>query len=397
MKKIFSIFASLILTFGIAGCDFSFVPEDQKCQEDPSLCDTKLGDKDDSSQDTGNSETVNYCEENPSACITTIENNNTSTNEDLTEVYKRAVKSTVTVLTYNSKYSALSSGSGVIYATSSDENSVFVYTNAHVINGGSIYEIIYYNNIRVSASVLVEDGEEDVAVLKADIEPNNDYLEVSIGNSNKLEIGETIFSIGSPLGTNYRNTMTKGIVSGLNVEMTTDNDSDGEETTMYLIQTDAALSSGNSGGPMFNAKGEFIGINTLKLTESGSSVVEGFNFSIPVNHFIKVATELLKNGTYKRPLIGVQVMDIGELSLSTREKYDINVSLGLYIDSIVSGGACDGLIKAKRVITKINDVTIDSTSTFIAKLYDYLPGDKIFITTTDLNGLDSKTVEITLQ
>lgn len=397
MKKLFSILSALLLTFGIAGCEFSFVPEDEKCKENPSLCDTKLGD-DDESQDTGSGETINYCEENPSACIKPIgTSTGTSTNEDLTEVYKKAVKSTVTVLTYNSNYKALSSGSGVIYATSTDKQYVFVYTNAHVINGGSKFEIIYYNNIRVSASLLVEDGEEDVAVLKANIEPNKDYLEVTIGNSDKLEIGETIFSIGSPLGTNYRNTMTKGIVSGLNVEMTTDNDSDGQETTMYLIQTDAALSSGNSGGPMFNAKGEFIGINTLKLTESGSSVVEGFNFSIPVNHFIKVATQLLKNGSYQRPLIGVQVMDIGELSLSNREKYNINVSLGLYIDSIVEGGASDGLIEAKRVIVKINDITVDCTSTFIAELYNYLPNEKIFITTTDLNGQDLKTVEITLK
>lgn len=380
MKKFIYGLSVMVLTLGIVGCNFD----------------------DGQTNDDNNNPTVSVCESNPTACVTPVGKTEQTYNEeeeDLTDVYNRTVKSTVTVLTYNNKYNALSSGSGVIYGTSTDNKYVYIYTNAHVVNSSSAvnFEVIYYNNIRVKATVLAKDGEEDVAILQAEIEPNRDYLEATVGNSDALKIGQTIFAIGSPLGTDYRNTMTKGIVSGLNVEMITDNDSDGIETKMYLIQTDAALSSGNSGGPMFNLDGQFIGINTLKLTESGSSVIEGFNFSIPSNHFVKVANELLKDGTYSRPLLGVQVMDIGELSLADRKELEINVSLGLYIDEVMSGGACDGLIDAKRIIVKINDAEIENTSDFISELYDFLAGERITVTTVDLNGNNQKTAEITLK
>lgn len=378
MKKFLYGLSAIFLILGIAGCNFSEVIVDD------------------------NNPNVSVCESNPTACVSPVSKTEQTYNEeeeDLTDVYNRTVKSTVTVLTYNNKYKALSSGSGVIYGTSTDTKYVYVYTNAHVVNNSNAvnFEIIYYNNIRVKATVLAKDGEEDVAVLQAEIEPNKDYLEATVGNSDALKIGQTIFAIGSPLGTDYRNTMTKGIVSGLNVEMVTDNDSDGIETRMYLIQTDAALSSGNSGGPMFNLDGQFIGINTLKLTESGSSVIEGFNFSIPSNHFVKVANELLKDGSYSRPVLGVEIADIGSLSLNEREQLKIGVSLGLYIDEILLDGASYGLIDAKRIIIKINDAEIKNTSDFISELYDFLPGERITVTTVDLNGNDQKTVEITLK
>ena len=391
MKKKYNLLWVLFLSLSMSACSLKFNSNSSPNKDDDST-----------SQTPDNSTIVNYCDNDVNACASPVAKTEQTYNpitDDLTSVYNRTVKSTVTVLSFNSNFTGLSSGSGVIYGTSSDEKYVYIYTNAHVINNANAayFEIIYYNNTRVSATVLVQDGEEDVAVLQADREPTGDYLEATIGNSDGLKIGQTIFAIGSPLGTDYRNTMTQGIISGLNVAMDTDNDDDGTETRMYLIQTYAALSSGNSGGPMFNLDGQFIGINTLKLTKSGSSVIEGFNFSIPSNHFVKVATELLKDGSYVRPLIGVQVVDIGQLSLHEREKLGIETALGLYIDEIVSGGACDGKIVSGRIITKINSKTIASTPDFISELYKFLPGDVVTISTVDLIGNDPKTVEITLK
>ncbi len=375
MKKIRIMIVFLLGVFVIAGCDFKSYNQTQTRE--------------------------NYCVD------TIVETQSEETSDEpVSEVYKRVVKTTVTVITYDSQYNAISSGSGVVFGE--DSTHAFIYTNGHVVsytttsigggvvvNDGKYFEVIFHNNYRVAASLVVRDGSEDVAVLK--VLKNNNYEVATFGNSSTLNIGQQVMAIGSPLGFDYSNTLTVGVISGLNISVATDNDEDGNETTMYLTQIDASLNPGNSGGPLFDMNGNLIGINTLKIVKSNTnSSVDDFNFSIPINHFKLVADTLLEEGSYKRPLIGVSVIDITEMDLEHRSELGISVSYGLYVDSVLSTGASYGVVSPNTIVTKINGVCITRRNQLSLELYKHLPGDTITLEVADLDGYNAETVQIIL-
>lgn len=325
---------------------------------------------------------------------------------DLTKLYNSSVKSVVTVLNYASYYdrgktvtTLYGSGSGFVYA--SDDDYIYLYTNAHVVDVGtgynqSYYEIVFYDGYRSYGDLVVKDGSEDVAIMKVD-RGNQNFFVASIGNSDNVIPGEDVFAIGSPLGLEYANTITKGIVSNVKVAMDTDDDGDGNSITMYLIQVDASLNPGNSGGPLFNMRGEVIGINTLKIMSNDSGDdVETFNFAIASNHFVMVANSLAENGSYKRPLIGITVIDIENMPLGEREKYGITISEGIYIESVSSSGSSYGVLKKGMIITKINDKKIENMADFSCELYKYKKGDMISITVVSLSGNNESVKNIVL-
>lgn len=338
---------------------------------------------------------------------TTLVNNTLNHSEDrLVTLYNNCKKAVVTVLNYASYYdrgqvvtSLYGSGSGFIY--SYDDNYIYLYTNAHVVDVGtgynqSYYEIVFFDGYRSYGDLVYGDGSEDVAIMKVDRE-NQSFSVVALANSDNVQPGDGIFALGSPLGLEYANTITQGIVSNINVEMDTDDNNDGVNTTMYMIQVDAALNPGNSGGPLFNRNGEVIGVNTLKLMTNGSGEsVESFNFAIPINHFVIVANSLAKEGGYSRPKLGVNVIDIVDMSLKERENYGVNVSRGIYIDSIVKNSASYGILNAKEIIVKINDVEINNLRDFSKELYKHQSGDKLIIVTVDKNGGDSSSYSVIL-
>lgn len=326
---------------------------------------------------------------------------------DLTMLYANTVKSVVTVLNYASYYdrgqivtSLYGSGSGFVY--SYDEDYIYLYTNAHVVNvntgyNQSYYEIVFYNGVRSYGKLAYKDGGEDVAIMKV-VRDNQDFLVAAIGNSDNVSPGEDIFALGSPLGLEYANTITKGIVSNVKVGVETDDDSDGSSTTMYLIQIDASLNPGNSGGPLFNMKGEVIGVNTLKLMKNNSGDdVETFNFTIPINHFVVVANSLTKLGSYKRPLMGITIIDIKNMSLNEREKRGITVNEGIYIESVLTSGASNGILNKGRVIIKFEGVIVGNMADFSCQLYKHKAGDSIDITTSSVTGNDVKTQTVVLK
>lgn len=329
---------------------------------------------------------------------TTIVNTTSSgaSDSELSELYSNTKKAVVTVLNYASYYdrgkvttSLYGSGSGFIYAY--DNDYIYLYTNAHVVSvstgyNQSHYEIVFYDGFRSYGTLSYMDTSEDVAIMKV-TRANQDFSVASLGNSDALNPGESVFAIGSPLGLDYANTITSGIVSNVKVEMATDDDNDGTSTTMYLIQIDASLNPGNSGGPLFNMNGEVVGVNTLKLmSDSSGDDVESFNFCIPINHFVIVANSLAENGSYTRPLMGVSVIDVEKLSLSDREEYGISVSSGIYVESVSSSGASNGILKKGMIITKINDILIGSLADFSCELYKYHAGDTIKVETTNGSG-----------
>ena len=326
---------------------------------------------------------------------------------DLTKLYNNTVKSVVTVLNYASYYdrgqivtSLYGSGSGFIYAY--DDNYIYLYTNAHVVSVGtgynqSYYEIVFYDGVRSYGNLVAKDGSEDVAIMKVGRESQS-FAVASIGNSDTVNPGEDIFALGSPLGLDYSNTITKGIVSNVEVGIDTDDDGDGNATTMYLIQVDASLNPGNSGGPLFNMKGEVVGVNTLKImTNDGGEDVETFNFAIPINHFVMVTNSLAENGSYKRPLMGVTVIDVKDMPLKDKDSYGIKIYKGIYIESVSSSGASNGVLSKGEIIIKINDIVIDDMADFSCQLYKYESGDSIRVTTVDVNGNNMKNHNIVLK
>ena len=141
--------------------------------------------------------------------------------------------------------------------------------------------------------------------------------------------------------------------------MDTDDDQDGTSIKMYMLQFDAAISSGNSGGPLFNMKGEVIGINTLKLTKSGNSIIESFNFAIRINKAITVANKILEQGYYKRPSIGITVYDVKTMSISSREIYGIDSSIHYILEAPHPSplSASRGFFGCKH-FSKINEILI---------------------------------------
>ena len=326
--------------------------------------------------------------------------------EDLSDLYNNCKKAVVTILNYASYYdrgqivtSLYGTGSGFVY--SYDDSYIYLYTNAHVVNvdagySQSYYEIVFYDGYRSYGTVSQRDASEDVAVMKVNRE-NQDFSVASLANSDIVAPGNSVFTLGSPLGQEYANTITRGIVSNVNVEMDTDNDKDSNSTTMYLIQIDAALNPGNSGGPLFNNKGEVIGVNTLKLMSNSSGEdVGSFNFAIPINHFVVVANSLASNGSYSRPKLGLTVIDINRMSLKERESYGISVSKGIYIESIVAGGASYGVLSSEQIIVKINNIVIDDIGDFSCELYKYKVGNKINVVTVNTSGNNKISHEIIL-
>ena len=350
---------------------------------------------------------VNYCQEEPKSCIDR-EYIAGSDYDSYSDAYKATYKSVVSIQTFVEPGFVMATGSGFIYGVSGDNKSVYILTNAHVINdvytsGGTlkakIFEVLYHNNVRVNAVLLAKDSSEDVAILKADIEPDNDFSVAKLGDSDSLEIGDEIFAIGSPYNTNYNNTMTRGIVSNVNVMVDSDNDGDGVATTFYLTQIDAAMSSGNSGGPLFNMKGEVVGINVLKLSVNNSSVItEMMNFSLRINSVINIANAILETGTYARPVIGILATNISGLDLLARDEMGISreITRGLYLNEIDENSPAYGILEAEYIITEINGVKITSFANFTSILLNFSKGDSIELTVVDLLNTTSEVKTIVL-
>lgn len=339
-----------------------------------------------------------------------FDNSETTYTDNVTSIaletlYETCKKATVTIETYvtytkqgiTSSTSLYSTGSGFIAKES--ENYLYIYTNAHVINVSKSVlsietEVILSDYTRYSATVVASDSQEDVAIIRIDKPTTNNYLVASLADSSEVNTGEMVFAIGSPLGLDYASTLTTGVVSGVNVVNDVDSDEDGNEITMYLLQTDTAINPGNSGGPLFNYKGEVVGVNTLKILQSDSGIdVEGIGFAIPINHFNLVA-ETIKNGsTYTRPKIGIATASISSMPLSLREDYGITVQNGLYISEVTNTSSN---LKTNTIITHINNKPIYTFSDFASELYNYKIGDTVSITYCSITGSNSTNVVVTL-
>lgn len=234
-------------------------------------------------------------------------------------------------------------GSGVII---SDDG--YILTNNHIVNsssGSSFYELgkaskitvsLYNDNAEYEATIVGTDDQTDLAVIKIN---KTGLTAAELGDSDSVQVGEYVMAIGNPLG--LQSSVSSGIISAVNRQVAVDN------VTYTLIQTDASINSGNSGGALVNSKGQVIGINTLKMSGSG---VEGMGFAIPINSTKSISDQLIKYNKVKRPYIGIGGRDIDE---QTAKKY--NLKVGVYIVSVEEFSAAEKAgIKAGDVITQID-------------------------------------------
>jgi serine protease Do len=259
------------------------------------------------------------------------------------------------------------SGSGFIISSDG-----YIITNNHVIENTTELHVILNNSTQLPAKLVSRDVFSDLAVLK--VEGRMPGV-APLGNSDLLKPGETVIAIGSPLG-DFLNSVTVGVISATGRSLDTGNGYQLEN----MIQTDAAINSGNSGGPLVNLAGEVIGVNTMVVrgdASSGNAIAEGLGFAIPSNSVSLVSEQIIQKGYFARPYLGVQIQAINPRIASL---YDLPVQWGAYVTRLDrSSPAAQNGIQRGDIITKIGEIQLDEKTTYYNALFTYAPGQTVLI------------------
>ncbi|MCM2582210.1 serine protease HtrA [Bacillus stercoris] len=266
------------------------------------------------------------------------------------------------------------SGSGVIFKK--ENGKAYIITNNHVVEGASSLKVSLYDGTEVTAKLVGSDSLTDLAVLQ--ISDDHVTKVANFGNSSDLRTGETVIAIGDPLGKDLSRTVTQGIVSG--VDRTVSMSTSAGETSINVIQTDAAINPGNSGGPLLNTDGKIVGINSMKISEDD---VEGIGFAIPSNDVKPIAEELLSKGQIERPYIGVSMLDLEQVPQNYQEGtlglFGSQLNKGVYIREVASGSPAEKAgLKAEDIIIGLKGKETDTGSELRNILYkDAKIGDTV--------------------
>lgn len=270
-------------------------------------------------------------------------------------------------------------GSGVIYKV--DEDKTFIITNHHVIENADSLEVILSTEEKLEAELLGSDLFMDLAVLQVNSEDIEEV--VDIGTSENINVGEPVIAIGNPLGHMFAGSVTQGIISSKQRSIPQDFNQDGRaDWQAEVLQTDAAINPGNSGGALINIKGELIGINSMKISQT---VAEGIGFAIPIDSALPVIEELENNGEVSRPYLGVELYSLDEVPKSEWDgslELPEEITKGAYIWSIEPGSPADEAgLKRLDVITEIDGNKIEDIVDLRKILYEEKSiGDEIAIT-----------------
>lgn len=299
---------------------------------------------------------------------TVINTANIDTSKQMTaaEVYAANVNSTVGITTqvttnywgYTTQSAA--SGSGFIYSSDG-----YIITNYHVIESASSIKVTLYDGMSYDAQLIGYDESNDVAVLKIDAK---DLTPVTIGDSDNLNVGDSVIAIGNPLG-ELTFSLTSGAVSALDREVTMSNN-----VTMELIQTDCAINSGNSGGALFNLYGEVIGITNAKYSGSSGSgaSIDNIGFAIPINSVRSIVDSIIEKGYVAKPYIGVMVSDVSDEAIS------YGTPAGAAVVSVTEGGPAEKAgLQANDIITAVDGKEISGKSGLSSIIADCAAGDKL--------------------
>ncbi|GAB4522037.1 MAG: trypsin-like peptidase domain-containing protein [Anaerolineales bacterium] len=257
------------------------------------------------------------------------------------------------------------SGSGVIISTQG-----YVVTNNHVVADTSEVSIVLADGTQLPARVINTDPYADLAVLKAEGEMP---AVATFGNSDALKPGETVIAIGSPLG-EFKNTVTVGVVSATGRALDTGNGYQMED----LIQTDAAINQGNSGGPLVNLNGEVIGLNTMIVRGGyGTAVAEGLGFAIPSDTVRRISEQIIAKGYFSRPYLGIRWQAIYP---ALARRYGLGTDWGAYISDVGSNTPAEQAdLQRGDIIVRIGEYTVDEQHSFVNALFSYQPGDTVEI------------------
>ena len=261
---------------------------------------------------------------------------------------------------FGDSYNYVQSGAGSGVIISQDG---YILTCAHVIDGASNVSVqLYDSDQQYTATVVGSDSVADIAVLKIDA---TGLTPAVIGNSDALAVGETVVAVGNPLGT-LSNSVTDGIISALNREVTV------EDNDMTLLQTDASISPGNSGGGLFNANGELIGVVNAK---SSYSEAEGIGFAIPINSAMDIANQLIESGSVARPALGVTIVDVSDAN--TAQQLGVSAT-GVYVVQVTAGsGAESAGVKAGDRIIAVDDTAVSTSNDVKSYLAKKNVGDTV--------------------
>ncbi|EUJ30419.1 Serine protease Do-like HtrA [Listeria grayi] len=317
-----------------------------------------------------------------------VENVSVNTTTNITKAVGKVQDAVVSVLNYQSSGDPLdgntsekqaSSGSGVIYKKANGK--AYIVTNNHVVANAEKLEVTFANGKKASAKLLGTDVWNDLAVLE--INGKNVSKVAEFGNSDSLKVGEPAIAIGSPLGTEFSGSVTEGIISGLNRAVPVDTNSDGQEDwEADVIQTDAAVNPGNSGGALINIQGQVIGINSMKISMQN---VEGISFSIPINTVEPIIQQLETKGEVVRPSLGVTLRDVETIPSAQQKsvlKLPENINYGAMVQQVTkSSAAAKAGLKQYDVITELNGKKVTNSISLRKELYspNLQIGDKIAI------------------
>lgn len=300
---------------------------------------------------------------------------------DVPDVVARVAPAVVTIITRVSAdgvmgRSGVGTGSGAIISPDG-----YIVTNHHVIVGNVSLEVVFSDGTTRPATLVGDDPLMDLALVKVD-GPMPAYL--PIGDSDTLRQGETVIAIGSPLG-EFKNSVTVGVVSALNRNL-------GDDSPEGLIQTDAAINRGNSGGPLLNMQGEIIGINTLVVRGDPMVSAEGLGFAVPANIMRRVSEQIIATGQVLYPFLGITY---GMINADVAKQYQLSVQQGAYVTSVIDGGPVGSVgMQAGDVITSFEGIKLGQEASLRGVLLQYKPGDVVNLTV--LRGDKSQEFTVTL-
>ena len=296
---------------------------------------------------------------------TTVKEITVGENVSIPDIVAKTKPSVVQIINEmsNGRMTASSLGSGVII----DAENGYVVTNFHVVSSSGNLTIHLPDGRITTATRVGGDPDADLAVLQ--LEDKTNLTAIPLGDSSKLQVGQLAIAIGSPLNIDFANTVTTGIISALERDLAVNTENG--PTILSVIQTDAAINSGNSGGALIDSSGNLIGINSAKISSEG---VEGLGFAIPVNTVKEISEEIIQTGSVTRPHLGV-----GNISAITPEEAAYyNVPQGIYVGGVVPGGAADDAgIVAGDIITQVDGVDVTSVAKLRQVLFEHKPGEQV--------------------
>lgn len=333
---------------------------------------------------------VNYAPKSVQTIVNKSEKEVTITDTGIADSVEKLYDAVVVVGSYKNGVLA-SSGTGFVYEE--DDKYAYILTNSHVVDGASSVKVKFTNNNIENVELVGNDSYSDIAVLKID---KSKVLKVaSIGKTTDMRVGDTVFAIGAPLNDEYSWTVTRGILSGKDrlVDVSTTNSNATSDWVMSVMQTDASINSGNSGGPLANANGEVIGITNMKLVSTG---VEGIGFAIPIEDAVSYATQLRNGGKIERPFLGVSMLNSSDTYNLSRYRISVpeNVEGAVVIDVQAKSPADSAGLKTGDIITKIEDYDVTSVSRLKYYLYKYNPGDTVKISYVRNGKTETTTVKL---